>query len=147
MLQVVRHEWTSGARFAFNCYLHWPTLVIRECDGAGHLIQIKEGVTQGDPTGMITYGLGILPLIRDLQTSHPGVTKPWYVNDAGTGGTFSGIRGHLDDLMVRFPLWGYFLEPTKSILVVFLRNIPRGKYLFHGYGLEIVTGSRYIWGD
>ena len=29
MLWEVRHEWTRGARFAFNCYHHWATIVIR----------------------------------------------------------------------------------------------------------------------
>jgi hypothetical protein len=29
MLWTIRHEWPSGARFAFNSYRHWATLVIR----------------------------------------------------------------------------------------------------------------------
>ena len=28
MIWDVRHEWTSGAQFTFNCYRHWATLVI-----------------------------------------------------------------------------------------------------------------------
>ena len=49
---------------------------------------------------MIAYGLVILPLIWDLQTSHPDVTKPWYADDTGAGGTFAGICQHLDNLMM-----------------------------------------------
>ena len=52
----------------------------------------------------------------------------------------------MDDLMVRGPLWGYFPEPTKSILVVSTQNVPRGEAFFWGYSLYIVTGSRYLWG-
>ena len=58
---------------------------------------------------MITYGLGILPLIWDLQNSppeqmsRPHVTQPWYDNDAGAGGTFAGICQHIDNLMVQGP--------------------------------------------
>ena len=103
MLRAVRHEWPSGARFAFNCYWHWFMLVISASNGTGHLLHSKEGVTQRDPLAMIAYGLGILPLIRDLWTAHPRVTQPWYTDDAGSGGTFAGICQHLDDLMVQGP--------------------------------------------
>ena len=29
MLWAVRHKWTGGAQFTFNCYRHWSTLVVR----------------------------------------------------------------------------------------------------------------------
>ena len=63
---VVLHECPSGARFVFNRYRQWDTLVIRAGNRTGHLINIKEGVTQGDPLDMITYCLGILLLIQDF---------------------------------------------------------------------------------
>ena len=40
---------------------------------------------------MIIYGIGVLPLIRELRVSHPPVTHPWYAEDAGAGGKFSYI--------------------------------------------------------
>ena len=77
MLWAVWHEWTGGAQFTFNCYRHWSTLVVRDTvDGSGHFLHSKEGVTQGDPIAMITYGIGVLPLIRDLKRAHPCVTQP-----------------------------------------------------------------------
>ena len=42
---AVRHEWPSGARFEFNFYHHWATLVIRSDNGTGHFLYSKEGVT------------------------------------------------------------------------------------------------------
>ena len=67
MLWDVRHEWTSGAQFTFNCYHHWDTLVVRDIgDGSGHFLHSKEGVTQGEPLAVIEYGIGFLPLIREL---------------------------------------------------------------------------------
>ena len=74
ILQAVKHEWSSGARFAFNCYRHWATLMIRAGDGESHFLHSKERVTQGYTLSMIPYGLGIIPLIRDLRTAHPRVT-------------------------------------------------------------------------
>ena len=64
MLWAVRFKWPSGAWFAFNCYRHWYTLVIRAGYGPGHFLFSKEGVTQGDTLEMVVYGLGITPLIR-----------------------------------------------------------------------------------
>ena len=71
MLWAVRHEWTIGVRFTFKCYRHWATLVIRSGDGMGHFLFSKEGSTQGCPLAMVAYGLGILPLIRELLKAHP----------------------------------------------------------------------------
>ena len=62
----------------------------------------------------------------------------------GGGGTFGGIRRHIDELIVRGPPRYYFPEPTKSILVVSPRNAPQAEAFFRGYRLQIVTGSRYL---
>ena len=72
MLWDVRHEWPSGAQFTLNCYRHWATLVVRDTrDGSVHFLHSKEGVTQEDPLALIAYGIGVLPLIRELWGSHP----------------------------------------------------------------------------
>ena len=67
-------------------------------------MHIKEGVTQGDPLDMIAYGIGVLPLIRELRGAHPRVTHPWYADDAGAGGKFPNIMEHLRDLQARGPV-------------------------------------------
>ena len=72
MLWAVRHEWPSGAQFTFNFYRHWATLVVRDTeDGSGNFLHRKYGVTQGDPLSVIVNGVGVLPLIRELQEAHP----------------------------------------------------------------------------
>ena len=48
--------------------------------------------------------------------------------------------------MVQGPPWGYSPDPTKSILVVSLRNVPQAKDLFWGYRLQVVMGSWYLGG-
>ena len=57
MLWTVRHKWPSGARFSFNCYRHWATLVIRAGYGTGNFLYSKEVVTQGYTLEMVAYGL------------------------------------------------------------------------------------------
>ena len=124
MLLYVWHEWPIGAQFTFNCYRHWAILVVRDMGGGlGQFLHSKEGVTQGDPLARISYGIGVLPLRRELQGAHTRVTHPWYTDDAGAGGNFPHILAHLRDLQARGPPRGYFLEPTNSILVVALSNL------------------------
>ena len=61
-------------------------LVVRDMkDGLCHFLYSEKGVTQGDPLAMITYGIGFLPLIRELWDAHPHVTQPWYTDDVGAG--------------------------------------------------------------
>ena len=139
-------EWPSGVWFSFNCYRYWATLVLREGNGTGHFLHIKEGATQVDTLSMVAYGLGTPSIIRDLRTIHPSVTQPWYADDAGAGGKISDMQHHLNEPMVRGPPWGYFTEPTKSILVLSPQNFPQAEAFFWGYGLQVVTGRRYLGG-
>ena len=63
MLWDVLYMWLSGAKFTFNYYHHWDTMVVRDALGSDHFFHSKEGVTQGGPLDMVTYGIGIFPLI------------------------------------------------------------------------------------
>ena len=95
ILFAVRHECLSGTQFTFNCYHHWDSIVVRDSeDGSCHFMHSKEGMTQGDPLAMITYGIWVLPLIRDLRDSHHCIPQPLYANDTGAGGEFERILGH-----------------------------------------------------
>ena len=86
MLWSVQHKWPSGAHFTFNFYCYCATLVVRDTgDGSVFFLHIKEGVTQGDPLAIIAYGIGVLPVIRELQGAHHRVTHPWYADDAVDG--------------------------------------------------------------
>ena len=67
MLCTVRHLWTYGAQFFFNCYIHWSSLVLWNTNGAASFIHSREGATPGDPLAMIVYGIGIPPLIKNTK--------------------------------------------------------------------------------
>ena len=95
---------------------------------------------------MIAYGIGVLPLIRELQGDHPQVTEPWYADDAVAGGKFPNIVERVRDLQARGPAGDYYLEPTKSILVVALGNAAREEENFRGWGIKVVTGHCYLGG-
>ena len=67
-------------------------------DGSDHFLHSMEGVTQEEPLSMITYGIGVLPIIQDLWDAHPHIDLPWYAYGAGTGGGFIKILAHFRDL-------------------------------------------------
>ena len=147
MLWAFWNEWPSGAQFTLNCFCQWATLVVRDTgDGSGHFLHSKEGVTQGDPLAMIVYGIGVLPLIRELRNAHPRVTQPWYADDAEAGETFKQILEHFRDLQARGPACRYYPDPTKSILVVALGNVVWSEEHFRGLEIRMVTGNRYLGG-
>jgi len=56
--------WTRCSKFLFNSYQGYAVLIIR---GASTYILSKEGVTQGDPLGMMFYAIALLPLTRKLK--------------------------------------------------------------------------------
>ena len=148
MLWSVWYEWPSGAQFTFNCYRHWATLVVRDTgEGSGHFLHSKEGMTQGYPLAMISYGIGVLPLIKELHRAHPLLTQPWYADDSGDGGNFAHILAHLWYLQARGPPRGYLPELTKIILFVDPQNVARAEEFFCGMGIGVVTGNRYLGGD
>jgi hypothetical protein len=146
MLWKVRHEWPSGARFTFNCYKHWSILVIRGNNGTGVMLFSKEGVTQGDPISMFAYGVGVLPLIRQLKKQFPEVGQPWYADDAGAARNFDSIRSHFIRLQEIGPNFGYFPEISKSIIVVPQHNLEAATLAFADMGFEVTTGHRYLGG-
>ena len=66
--------------------------MVRNDDGYdGEWLASKEGVTQGDPLSMILYGIGMLPLTRELKEAVPGCNQPWYADDVGAAGSFDDI--------------------------------------------------------
>jgi hypothetical protein len=135
----------------------WCTVCIQLLPSLGHtrdpwkggtvvLIFSKEGVTQGDPLSMFGYGIGILPLIRRLKIEFPAVKQPWYADDAGAGGSFTDLRQFFLRLQEIGPAYGYFPEPSKSILIVRAHNRTRAKSTFDNLGFKVQTGSRYLGG-
>ena len=101
-------------------------------------------MTQGYPLTRIAYGIGVLPIIKDLRGAYPRVTHSWYADDAGAWVSFGNILAHFEDIQVRGTPWGYFPKPTKSILVLAPQNVTRAEELFWGIGILVVTGNHYL---
>ena len=95
---------------------------------------------------MVAYGMGILPLIRELRKAHPGVNQPWYADDTRAGGTFRGIRQHLDDLMVRRDPTGLLPGAEQEHLGHVSPESPVGEGLLPGLRPQDSDGNPRPWG-
>ena len=90
-------------------------------------IHSREGVAQGDPLAMITYGIGILPLIKNLKLEITDITQPCYTYNSKALCMFEIIESCCNSLPLQGPGRGYHPTPSKSILIVHLENIKAGK--------------------
>ena len=80
------------------------------------IILSSEGTKQGHPLAMVTYAIGILPLIHRL--TQPLVHQVCYADDAAALGKLSIIQSWWEALQCHGPLFGYYANPTKSWLIV-----------------------------
>ena len=79
---------------------------------------------------MIAYSIGVIHLIRELWYTHPHITQPWYMDEAGEGGKLERILEQFQDLQARGTPRGCSPEPTNSILIVALMNVARAEEFF-----------------
>jgi hypothetical protein len=93
---------------------------------------------------MFGYGIGILPLIRDLKEEFHEVKQPWYAHGVGARGSFTNLRGFFARLQEIGPSYGYFLEPSKCILVIRELNRTTAKSAFADFGFNVRIRYCYL---
>ena len=82
------------------------------------ILHSREGVTHEDTLEIITYEIGILPLIKNLKREIPDVTQPWYADNAGALGTFTIIETYFYSLTRQGPGHSYYPKHSKIVLIV-----------------------------
>ena len=101
-----------------NCYATPSRLIIV---GMGEILS-SQGTTQGDPTAMRAYVLGILPLIKFLlefiNLNDMNAKEVVFSDDFFVAGSLNSIKDYWDKLTAIGPKYGYFPKPTKSYLIV-----------------------------
>ena len=108
----------------------------------------EERCTQGDPAAMAFYALGAKPLIDELAKCIKNETcqQSWYADDSNAIGKFIAIKDWWEKLVSIGPKFGYFPEPSKTILIV--KNphlLDQAKELFSDTGIEVtLLGQRHL---
>ncbi len=149
MLWNVAHLWNRGSRFAFNRYRHWVWCLVRTVSGNPPIvIQLREGITQGDCFAMSLYGVALMPLASRMRETIPEALQPWYCNDAGAAGKALPNSRCLDFLVKFGPQYGYFPEPGKSYYICKAEDEDTARQAFESFGLDInySRGQRYLGG-
>jgi hypothetical protein len=99
-----------------------------------------EGVTQGDALSIFACQIGVLHLIRQFKAKFPQVEQPWYAD----GAKFDENEHFFQLLCEIGPLFGYYAEPTKSILIVQQHNLEEAWLQFPD--VKVRRGNCYLGG-
>ena len=134
--------WPRCSRFLFNTYRGFAVLLLRNSE---EFLYSREGVTQGDPLSMLLYAAAMMPLVNSLRCREQ-YQQSWYADDSACAGSLNSIHSWLDCLIERGPTYGYFPEPTKSVVVVASKYVEIAKSAFQNVGVKVVTGHRFLGG-
>ena len=103
-----------------------------------------EGTTQGDPLGLAIYAIGTQPLIQRLSG---GAKQVWYADDSSAGARLDQLKEWWMELLRLGPLYGYFMNNSKTKLLVKPEFLSRAEHVFEDTGLQICTdGGKYLGG-
>ena len=136
----IRKLWPRCSTFIFNTYRGWSPLILQ---GAQEILYSMEGTTQGDPLAMLFYGISLIPLINLLK-ERGSCKQCWYADDGGALGSLAELKLWMEALIQLGPMFGYFPEPAKSVIVVDGAHISAAKHIFESTGVQVSTGHRYL---
>ena len=147
MLWTVQSNWPAGARFAFNCYMHWAQLLLRQPGERLVTILSREAVTQVDPLSMVLYGITLNPIAEEIRAAELGLLLTFYADDAAFEGLLRQSAQLLKLLMKRGLDRVYLHKPYKPL---FISDTPgkeeakRREFAVEGLVLNFVSGSTYL---
>ena len=145
LLHYVRYLCPLLATYVRNCYKVPSRLFV----AGGVEISSAEGTTQGDPSAMPSYAIGILPLLAAIKpTIDPELTKHVaYADDLAGGSKLERLREWWDRTVQYGPAFGYYPKSSKSWLIVKESEFERAQEVFQGTGINITTsGQKYLGG-
>ena len=132
------------ATYLRNCYQKPSRLFI----AGGKELQSAEGTTQGDPTAMPAYGIGILPLLALIKTEEESTLKQMaYADDIGGGAKLNVLKKWWRNIEVHGPKFGYHPKASKSWLVVKEEKYQEALNIFADTEIKVTTkGRKYLGG-
>ena len=131
--------------FISNCY----TIPARLFVVGNFELKSREGTTQGDPTAMAAYALGVTPLIQFLiefiNNNEHHSKEVAFADDFTVVGKVKEIKDYWDALLQIGPLFAYLPKPSKSYLIVKQQYQKTAEETFMGSEVKITTeGKRHL---
>ena len=75
-----------------------------------------------------------------------GIIHPWYAEDARALGMFVILETYFDSLTLQGPGRRYHPNPTKSVMIVFPKNLEAREVFRQCHKFRVCTGARYLGG-
>ena len=140
LLHNIEYLCPAIATFLYNCYAISPRLFI-----GGKELRSREGTTQGDPTAMAAYALGLTPLLYHLQSVKRSVKHAAFADDLTGARNLEEIKIWWDILIIEGPKYGYYPKPLMSFLIVKQHYKEYAERIFAGSNIKITTkGVRHL---
>ena len=100
----------------------------------GQCLLSKEGTTQGDPLAKAMYAASTQPLIYRLD----GIARQvWYADDSAAGSTVESLKGWWDLMQEIGPIYGYYPNGAKTLLLVKHEAVETVREVFKDTGISI----------
>ena len=91
---------------------------------------------------MAMYALALVPMITRLGNV---VKQVWYADDAAAAGHLADLRTWWDMLCDIGPHFGYFVNSSKTFLIVKEAHLPLARDIFGDTGVQLTAeGRRYL---
>ena len=127
------------AKYFENTYREPTDLYVANSEGV--IIKSCEGFTQGDNIATGGYALSTKPLFDRLRN----IIKQVWIADDSAAGKLKAVYKWWKELLQVGPKYGYFPNPSKSILVVKdPQMIDQAKALFGEFNIQITSGTRHL---
>ena len=136
--------WPRCSLFLFNSYRGYAVILLKGVHSRTLFVLLsQEGTTQGCPLAMLMYSIGVYPLISLLKDPKR-YKQNWYADDSACAGSLLCIREWLLQLLKVGPSYGYFAEPSKSIIVVKEEHFQEAQDVFADLEVEVVLAGCFL---
>ena len=141
LLHNIKYLCPVIATYIYNCYAISARLFII----GGKKLRSHKGTTQGDPTTMAAYTLGLTPLLDHIQSFKRSVKHVAFTDHLTGAGKLEEIKIWWDTLMTEGTKYGYYPKPSKSFLIVNQHYKEYAERIFAGSHIKITTeGARHL---
>ena len=129
LLNNIQYLCPPISKYIRNCYRVPARLFV----AGGQELESAEGTTQGDPTAMDAYAIGILPFLALIkpEVDHQRMKHVAYADDLAGGSKLQNLREWWNKCVEFGPAIGYYPKASKSWLIVKPELLEEARSIFH----------------